>query len=421
MRVEKTIYYYSKINFERRAIMTNDIRQNNKEMHIKSVLNHIRKYSPISRVELCKALRISKPTITNIINDLLSKGLVIETGTVQSNSGRRRIHLEINAEAGFCIGLCITRTMAYASIIDINLHIRYSVSTPINHSVSASELNTNIIALIERLLRSSKVDFSKLLGIGIAAPGFIDYKNGILLNFEIEKNEVIEHTFKEVPIKKCLSNHFNLPVMVENDANVRVLGEYWYGYGVNYNNILLVLCDEGIGSGIIQRGHILRGEISLNHGIGHLSLDPHGPLCTCGRHGCIESYASRNAIFREIKKRRKAGEYTSLTTSDDKLLINEIGLHADKGDPLCCDVLNRAASAIGQGIAMLSGIVNPEIIIITGGTADANSYFYNTIVDEAKKYSFEFLRKYLKFQRRLLNDNVYEMGAAVLIFQKYVY
>ena len=129
---------------------------------------------------------------------------------------------------------------------------------------------------------------------------------------------------------------------------------------MEFGNILLVLCSEGIGSGIIQKGHILRGKMSLNHGMGHLLYDPNGPKCVCGRQGCVETFASRETIVRNVREQMKEGYPTTLSRKwglePGNVTIWDIGRCADEGDQLCMDMLKKAASAVGLGIAMLAGM-----------------------------------------------------------------
>ena len=405
--------------------MSTDIRRKNKEHHTKLVLNHIRKYGPISRIELCKALKISKPTITNIITELLESKLVIETGTIHSEVGRRRIQLEINSEWGFSIGINITRSTIFASVINMGLSPIDSVNVPISRCLTPADFLQALGACIHKLMQQTRLDIGNCLGIGIGCPGFVDYHNTIILNCSVEPGLQDERKLGRIEVGQYLNEQFGIPVILENDANVRAMGEYWFGYGMECNNLLLVLCSEGVGSGIIQKGHILRGEMSLNHGMGHLLYDPNGPKCVCCRQGCVETFASRATSVREVREQMEQGYPTTLSRKWDlnpeSVTIWDIGRCADEGDQLCMDVLKKAAAAVGLGIAMLAGIVNPEMIILAGETVNASLYFYNTIVKTTTQAVFPPLSPYLNFQRRLVNDSIYEIGAAALIFRKYVY
>lgn len=403
---------------------TTNIRQKNKEASCKHVLNNIRKHSPVSRIDLCRIMKISKPTITNIVNELLERNLVIETGTLDSDVGRRRICLEINGDAGYSIGIGLTITAAHISLVDMKLKVRASSSIPITECQDDEALLSKLTLAIQEVIAKADIDPAKLLGISIACPGFVDYRSGVLLNYSVDErvNGISQrHYFENVRIKDYLEHQFQLPVLVENDANVYALGECWCGCGANYNNVLLVLCDEEVGSGIVSRGHILRGKMSLNHGIGHLRIDPNGSLCGCGRRGCVESLASQKAILRETAEQYEAGASTGLSLPPQELTIQAIGAAADQGDPLCCSVIKKAASAVGEGIAMLSGIVNPELVILTGSTVKSSALFYNTVVEVAKAYSYESLYKYMHFVRHHSRDNEYELNAAALVFRKYIY
>lgn len=398
-----------------------NIKGNSKTRHDNKlkILNFIRLNSPVSRTDIYERTEISKPTVTRIIEDLIKKGLITEIGTAESNAGRKPVNLVLVEDAFYCIGVNISRHTLSASLVNLGMKIVKTNTLSIKNIKDTNSFLNIVYNTIRELIDSSKIPHSKILGLGIGVPGVVDFQKGII------KHLSISHTLQEVPLGSYLENLLELKVLVDNNANTRALGEYWYGLGTGYKNIVYLACNEGIGSGIIVEGNILRGKNNITSGLGHMIVKIDGAKCNCGGSGCIEAYSSIEAIESAAKEAVLRGSNSLLlpkigsVENIDKIDFSLIAKCADNGDDLCTKILWEAASVLGAGVANLIGIFNPEIIIFSGSVFDKSSYFYDLVKQSTRQKLFNPLAQDILFTQRKTGDILYGIGAATMIFKEF--
>ncbi len=388
-----------------------------KEDHKINIINCIRKFGPISRTEIGKRTKISKPTITRVIDDYMQMGIIKETGTLTSSSKRKPIGIELNPEAFYCIGINISKNVLRAIIADFTMNIVTKQQISIKMMYDQDVFLSTVCNSIEQLIRKSGVEKSKLLGIGIGVPGIVDNKSGIIIDF------ASIHNMMNIKLREFLESRFKLPVFVDNDANTQALGEYWYGYSINCRNSIFVSCREGIGSGIIADGAILRGKNNVTGEFGHMIVNAFGRKCNCGRYGCIEAYCSTESIESITKEYLMRGRKSSLLEdtngSTDDIDYHKICIHASEGDGLCRERLQEAANILSIGLANLIDIINPEIIILSGDLFEGNDIFYNMVIEYSREKLFSSYSQDVIFKKREINDILYEIGAAAMVYKDY--
>lgn len=391
-----------------------------REDHKVKVLNHIRINSPVSRTDIYKKTNISKPTVTRIMEQLLQEGLVIESGISagESEIGRKPVYLQINPSAHYCIGINITKNSILASIIDLSMNIIFKKTTSIKHIDEAEEFKGIVLNSINELLQEVKdVDKAKILGIGIGVPGSVDYNKGVIVAFASKPK------IANVELKRYIEERLNLHVLIDNNAKTKALGEYWYGYGIGYKNIIFVVSSEGIGSGIIADGNILRGKNDVTGEFGHMSINVDGRKCNCGKYGCVEAYCALESVESMTKAALKQGRRSVLL----ELLDGEIEAvdykliceGARRGDSLCKERLEEAACFLSTGLANTIGIINPEIVILSGELFDESEYFYEIVKESTKDRQTNILAQEVVFVKRKVVDSLNEIGAATLIYKEF--
>jgi predicted NBD/HSP70 family sugar kinase len=399
----------------------NNIKGNSKTRHDNELktLNFIRLNSPVSRTDIYEKTDISKPTVTRIIEDLIQRGLIKEIGTAESNAGRKPVNLILVEDAYFCIGVNISRHALSASLVNLSMKIVKTNTLSIKDIKDTNSFLNIVYKTIKDLIDSSKVPHDKILGLGIGAPGVVDFQKGII------KHLSIAHTLQEVPLGPYLENLLQLKVIIDNNANTRAFGEYWYGLGAGYKNIIYVTCNEGVGSGIVVDGNILRGKNNITSGLGHMIVKLDGKKCSCGGSGCIEAYSSIEAIESAAKDSILGGSNSLLLSkigskeNIDKIDFSLIAQCADNGDSLCTKILCEAAAVLGGGVANLIGIFNPELIIFSGIAFDKSSYFYELVKQNTRQKLFNPLAQDILFTLRKTGDILYEIGAATMIFKDF--
>jgi predicted NBD/HSP70 family sugar kinase/biotin operon repressor len=400
----------------RRTVGNSQIREDHK---IK-VLNYIRINNPVSRTDIYKNTSISKPTVTRVIEQLLQEGLVVETGigTGESEVGRKPVYLQINPSAHYCIGINITKNSIRTSIIDLSMNIIFKKTTSIKHVNEVDDFKDIVLNSINELLAEVKgIDKSKILGIGIGVPGSVDYDKGVIIEFA-SKPKIVN-----VDLKNYIEERLNLHVLIDNNAKTRALGEYWYGYGIGYRNIIFAVCSEGIGSGIIADGNILRGKNNVTGEFGHMSINVDGRKCSCGRYGCVEAYCALDSVESMTKAALKQGRRSILLelaegdieAVDYKLICEG----ARREDSLCKERLEETACFLSTGLANTIGIINPEIIILSGELFDESEYFYELVKENTRNRLSNILAQDVMFVNRKVKDSLHEIGAATLVYKQF--
>jgi len=222
-----------------------------------------------------------------------------------------------------------------------------------------------IAATVDRLRQAHQVS-----AVGIGAAGFIDADRSTVLfapNISWEAEPLGEH----------VSTRVGLPVIVENDANAAAWGEFRFGAGRDFDDLVLVTVGTGIGGGLVLQGRLQRGAYGLAAEVGHLRMVPAGLRCGCGQYGCWEQYASGRALVREARDRidselSEARPLAELVGGDvDALTGPMITEHARAGDPLCIELLSDVGRWLGEGIASLAAVLDPAVVVIGGGVSAA--------------------------------------------------
>jgi glucokinase len=228
------------------------------------------------------------------------------------------------------------------------------------------------VSVIERLARQVEAVWPSgggVAAIAVASPGPLDPRSGTILATPNIPEWV------DFPLAGSLSEKFGVPVFVENDANLAGLGEWKYGAGRGHHNVLYITVSTGVGGGVIIEDHLLQGEHGLAAELGHITIDPDGPLCSCGKNGHVESYAAGPGIVRYVRERLAAGAQ-SVLRPDLGLSAHDVADAANQGDPLGCEALARAGEHLGIGLANFLHIFDPSIVIFGGGVSQSGDCLF---------------------------------------------
>jgi len=211
-----------------------------------------------------------------------------------------------------------------------------------------------------------------VVGVGVACAGFIDATGSTVLFAP-------NLAWRDEPLKRRLQATIDLPVIIDNDANAAAWGEFRFGAAGDVDDMVLVTVGTGIGGGDVTGGHLLRGAYGIAAELGHMRVVPDGIRCGCGNRGCWEMYASGNALVREARELVRSGtphaaRLSELCAGDpDKLSGHEITSAAAQGDPAAVELLADLGRWIGEGAASVTAILDPELIVLGGGVADAGA------------------------------------------------
>lgn len=303
----------------------------------------------------------------------------------------------------YAIGVDLGGTSAKCALVSENGRILEtgSVETP------ANDKSDKILATIEteiNRLRQKAIQINcdpQVIGMG--TPGSIDIEKGYLIG----STPNFKH-WKNVPIAEKLKERTGLPVFVDNDANVMSLGEFVYGAGKNYQNIICLTVGTGIGGAIIINGNLYRGSAYAGGELGHVSIKSEGRNCRCGGRGCLEQYASATAMLREFKELSGSNGVSNV-----KKLFE---LKADNNSS-ASQAIHDAAYAMGRGVANFINIFNPEAVVIGGGVAEAGEIYLAIVRDTAMKFAMPAATQSVKIISATLGNDAGFMGAAHFAFE----
>lgn len=258
-------------------------------------------------------------------------------------------------------------TKIFTVIADQKLNIlaRQRIKTPADQS--AGILIKEMVQSVLDALQSVGAEKSDLEAVGVCAPGFFDWQDRILLdspNLPYLNN---------VPLEKVIGEELQVPVVAENDANAAALGEARFGAGKGSKDVVFVTVSTGIGAGLVLDGKLYRGSRGFSGEIGHMAVKWDGPLCGCGRRGCLEAVSSGTAIARSAKEAVLAGEKTILTALAEKKEISakDIFAAAAAKDPVAEKIVEEATHYLGIGFVNTVNMLNPAVLVVGGGVAEA--------------------------------------------------
>lgn len=343
-----------------------------------NILNSIREAGAISRVEIAEETGQSRASVTNITALMIEQGLIRESKTGSTPSrGRRRIMLSLNPDAAYVVGVKISAFQVSFAVVDFVGNVKSSLITPCRVSERSEEMVADIIEDGVRIcVTDAKLGLKDISAIGLAVSGFVDTAAGTCLWTPLKNGR--SH------IRSLVGKRLNLDVYIENDANSVTAAAQWFGQGKGVGNFIVVTVEHGIGLGIVIDGKLYRGASGIGGEFGHMVIIPGGEPCRCGKKGCIEAYACDGSILRMAKelleRRRKK------TPNLETLTIDDVTDMAKQGDAGLKKIFRQGGEILGQGMAGLIQIFNPEKVIIMGEGVRAGDLLFKPMRHTVRKY-----------------------------------
>jgi predicted NBD/HSP70 family sugar kinase len=313
------------------------------------IFNQIRTKQPISRADLSRSSGLQRSTVSLIVEELLAERWIVEGPTGQIPRGRRPTFLNINSQRGV-LALDIHPAQTTLAVTDLGGKIL--AQEVIVQPENPKKVVGAIVDAIRKMIAAHQ-DRS-FDGIGINLPGRFDP--------ELEKFMFAPNIDWPIGhLKSRVEQATGLPVVVDNVANACALSEIWFGYSDGMHDLVAVNVSEGIGTGIIANGRLLRGAGGVAGEFGHVQLDPKGLPCGCGSHGCWETVASNRAGMRYYNEIAQKS-----SPSFDALLQM-----ADSGEPAAVQAIDKMCKALGRGMHMIASALAPSEIVVVGDITTA--------------------------------------------------
>ncbi|MEU9476056.1 ROK family transcriptional regulator [Streptomyces sp. NPDC048191] len=307
-------------------------------------------HGPLTRAEVGRRTSLSPAAVTKAVRPLMELGYLVEGVDEEARPavGRPASLVWVDGGRALFIGIKVTADEIIAVLADLCCRVRISRHVRLTGRDPEAVLPA-ITALVQELLTEADGFGVQVRGLGIAISGDVDRGEGV-----VRYSPFLE--WRDVPLAEIAETATGLPVTVENDVRALTVAEHWFGAGVGLSDFALVTVGAGIGCGLVVHGRVVSGAHGVAGEIGHVSLDPLGPLCHCGNRGCVEAIAADPAILRAVR----AATGRQVTDAAEALDL------ARGGDPGVREVYARAGEAIGTAIGFLVNLLGPERVIISG-------------------------------------------------------
>ncbi len=327
------------------------------------ILELVRSKQPISRADLARQSGLQRSTVSQIIEQLLAETWVSEGRTAASSRGRRPTMIRLN-ESLVALALDIHPRQVTVAVVDLNGRLVWRSMMPLTSDPEASTQS-----ILEGLAKV-KAQFARMSieGIGISVPGRVDPQTDRLLFTPNLR-------WQEFDLKGAIEARMKLPVHIANAAIACLLAELTFNHTDGNRDAVLVTTSEGIGAGIFANGSVVTGHDGMAGEFGHISIDPDGPECACGRRGCWEMFASCRAALRYFHELQPQHRLVS---------FGELLSLAEEGDPHAAAALEKQARQIGNGLRLVIAALSPNIIYIAGDVTSA-WHRYGPILEKSVK------------------------------------
>ncbi|QDX95712.1 ROK family glucokinase [Brevibacillus laterosporus] len=314
------------------------------------------------------------------------------------------------------IGVDIGGTTIKVALLDElgNIIAKTQIPTPVPEGEDA--IIHQMAATIDQLMEEHGFSKEETYGIGIGVPGPVDIETGFVY-------EAVNLGLKDTALKAKTEALTGLPTYVENDANAAALGEMWCGAGRGTDNLIAVTLGTGIGGGIIIDGKIVHGVKGVGGEIGHVTVNPDGPLCNCGKKGCMERYGSATAIILGLEKAAMEGRSMYLAkqlAEKGSLTAKDAFDAAAEGDSAAQEVIDQAAFYTGFGLSHIANLLNPAKIVIGGGVSAAGDVLFKLIRKSFDTYTWKIAAESCEILPATLGNDAGVIGAGWLVKQAQV-
>jgi predicted NBD/HSP70 family sugar kinase len=364
------------------------------------ILNKIKVEGHISRADIARATGLSPATVTGISAELLAQGLIREQSG-ESKGGRPPILLSLEPDGGYVIGVKIMENAIHFSLINLEMNLISSRLVEITE-YSPPSIISAIASGTQKLLQDNQISKTKLLGVGVGVAGVIEFSAGILHHSPILG-------WNEVPFKEMLMDRMQLPVYIDNDVNTLVVAERVFGAGEHTRNFIVATIGRGLGLGMVLNGEIYRGVMGAGE-FGHITEDPQGALCSCGKRGCLETIVSYPGMIRV---------YNDQTADDERISSPEELIDLiQAGNELALEVTRYAGEKLGQHLANLVTILAPELIILSGEGIQLGDAFFAPMQSAYEANLMPNMSYVPKFMFEDWGDEKWALGAASLVLNE---
>lgn len=374
------------------------------------ILRALLEHGELSLTDLARVTGMGIPMVSGIVaSEKHGKYIRTREEKATDRAGRPPILARLNGSSGFVIGIDLGRVNTNILVLNLAQEVVAFLHRPSPPLAEEDRVVEWIRSEVDDVVERQSLPMDRLVGVGVAIPEFVRGREGI--------GETYLH-FGGVPVRDILQDRLRKPVHIEHDAKAMALGELWFGAARRRSNALCLNIGWGLGLGVILDGRVVYGRDGFAGEFGHIEISPAGRTCFCGHTGCLETVASGRAISEIARERLQRGEESRLAqrigTRIGAVNTQMVVELARSGDALCADILQQAGRALGEGIAMLVNLFNPEVVVLGGRVAGAGDVILGPARTAALQHSMLRLQRNVEFVVSPLGARAGSLGVAML-------
>ncbi len=381
--------------------------QQTKTFNGQLVLRTIFDSGEISRAQVARVTGLTRVTVSEIVADLLERGLVAEVGRGPSTGGKNPILLSVVDDARHLIGVDLASYEFRGAVVNLRGQVRRALKFPL-----FGRTGDDALALVFELVDALRAATDRpILGIGIGTPGLVDTQTGVV-------RQAVNLEWRDLPLAARLQAHYDLPVYAANDSQVAALAEHTFGAGRTDHNLVVIKAGRGIGAGTILNGQLFQGDHSAAGEIGHIVVVEDGQPCRCGKTGCLETVASSEAMVRAARLLAQSDQVTffSRFAADPNQITSDVIVEAmEAGDVAATGLVTTAAEALGRAVAYIVGILNVRRILLVGTLTHFGQVWFDAVQQAIYCHTMPALAADIDVSLGQLDENVVTLGASALL------
>lgn len=368
-----------------------------RKYHYFMLLSLIQKHKKVSRSQLAHLTMMSNTSVGKIVKELISDDLVIEVGQTEGEVGRRATLLEINSTGSFIIGVELDRSGIQIAFVTLTGKVIQKKQLEFDTDKTAHDILDEIAE--EILLLIDQVDNNiseKIIAIGVSIPGLITWPEGRALS-------VPQFHWENIEIKACLEKKLDYVVYVDNHVRTVLLAESLYGSMKDFNDSVCIYIGSGVGGAAMLNGEILRGHRNTLGEIGHMTLDPQGSMCDCGRLGCLQTFVSSSEIEKQVQQP-----------------MQKVFAAYHRKEDWAVRIINRAQTYLGLAISNVLCIYNPEAVLLAGPMVHGFPPLVQNVDGESNKYVWNPLKNSYHLIYPEIGRDSGVIGASALVLNEFL-
>lgn len=387
-----------------------------RQMNLSVIMNHLRKKAPISRAGLAQATGLNKTTVSSLVDELLQRQFVRERGLVTAGKGHPSMMLDLNPAAGFIVGCEIGVDFILVVCTNFAPEVIWRHEEHTDPRIGRDAILDRARALLNDAIQRGFQEYNTLLGIGVGVAALIDQSHGTMLYAPNLK------WMEPFPIRAMLQEWFpQAPVIVDNEANIAALGEHYFGAAQDHDEVLYISAGVGLGGGVVHDGRVFSGVTGVGAEFGHMTMDRHGELCSCGNYGCWETQVSQRALFGHVRRSFDKGERGTLfeltNGGKDPLTVPMIVDAARAGDDVARRALENIGTDLGVGIAALVNALNPELVVCGGILSLGGEFLMPAAMAELEKRALRWNREAAQIVLAKHGFDAAAMGGVAAVYE----